>query len=74
MLNHNSCTCGGTGQQCTMFTAGKGIGFGKKISETIDSAMGASVYYLQEYKDRGGADTIIKSIGSGDFGNCQSGT
>lgn len=33
-----------------------------KISETIDSTMGASVYYLQEYKDRGGADTIIKSI------------
>ena len=33
----------------------------QKIGETIDSAMGASVY-LQEYKDRGGADTIIKSI------------
>ena len=62
VLNHNAVLVVEQGNNAQCLLLGKGIGFGKKISETIDSAMGASVYYLQEYKDRGGADTIIKSI------------
>lgn len=62
VLNHNAVLAVEQGNNAQCLLLGKGIGFGKKISETIDSAMGASVYYLQEYKDRGGADTIIKSI------------
>lgn len=62
VLNHNAVLAVEQGNNAQCLLLGKGIGFGKKISETIDSTMGASVYYLQEYKDRGGADTIIKSI------------
>lgn len=62
VLNHNAVLAVEQGNNAQCLLLGKGIGFGKKISETIDSTIGASVYYLQEYKDRGGADTIIKSI------------
>ena len=47
-----------------VYWLGKGIGFGTKISETIDSCFNRDLWVLahKNHKDRGGADTIIKSI------------
>ena len=41
---------------------GKGIGFGKKITERVEAEPGTSIYSLHKSTDRGNASELVKSI------------
>lgn len=61
-LNHNAVIAIGTEDNQEYLILGKGIGFGKKVSEHMNSGEGDSVYSLKEVTERGDAGEIAKSV------------
>lgn len=61
-LNHNAVIAIGSQDNQEYLILGKGIGFGKKVSEHMDSRAGDSVYSLKDVTERGDAREIAKSV------------
>lgn len=61
-LNHNAVIAIGTKDNKEYLLMGKGIGFGKKVTEHISVGEDASVYSLQDITERGNAGEIAKSV------------
>lgn len=62
VLNHNSVIVVKTGENKEYLILGKGIGFGKKVSEKVEKRAGDTIYSLQDLTERGEAREIIKTI------------
>lgn len=62
VLNHNSVIAVSKSDNKEYLILGKGIGFGKKVSEQVEKRLEDTVYSLQEFTERGEAKEIIKSI------------
>lgn len=62
VLNHNTVIAIHPDNKQECLIMGKGIGFGRKITEEIDIREEDKVYSLNEYTDRGSAKNIVKSI------------
>lgn len=62
VLNHNTIIGIHSDSNQEYLIMGKGIGFGKKISERIESREGDTVYSLQESTERGDARKLANSI------------
>ena len=62
MLNHNTVIGIRTDNQQEYLIMGKGIGFGKKVSERFDACNDASVYSLQASSERGDVREMVKEI------------
>ena len=61
-LNHNTVIAIGMDDNQEYLLIGKGIGFGRKISERIELPDGSTVYSLQEMTERGQAMDLVKDI------------
>lgn len=62
VLNHNSVIGIGAEDNKEYLVLGKGLAFGKKVSEQIESRTEDTVYSLHETTDRGAAKEIVKSV------------
>lgn len=62
VLNHNSVIGIGAEDNKEYLVLGKGMAFGKKVSEQIESRAEDTVYSLHETTDRGAAKEIVKSV------------
>ncbi|MGN1193567.1 MAG: PRD domain-containing protein, partial [Dorea sp.] len=62
VLNHNTVIAISQDDNQECLIMGKGIGFGKKTSERIDTRPEDRVYSMKEYTERGSAKEIIKSV------------
>lgn len=66
VLNHNTViaieTDQETGHAEEFLVLSKGIGFGKKVSETIDVGPEAKIYSLAESTERGSARELVKQV------------
>ena len=62
VLNHNTVIGISSDNNQEYLIMGKGIGFGKKITERIESRPSDTVYSLQEATDRGNAKELARSI------------
>ena len=62
VLNHNSIIGIGAEDNKEYLVLGKGIAFGKKVSERIEARPEDTIYSLQEYTKRGKAQDIIQSV------------
>lgn len=62
VLNHNTLLVIRTDDNKECLVMGKGIGFGKKVSEYVEIQSGNTVYSLQELTERGDAGEIIRSV------------
>ena len=62
VLNHNTVIAISQDDNQECLIMGKGIGFGKKTSERIDTRSEDRVYSMKEYTERGSAKEIIKSV------------
>lgn len=61
-LNHNTLIAIGMDDHQEYLLIGKGIGFGKKVSERIEQPEGCTVYSLHEHTERGSAIELVKGI------------
>jgi transcriptional antiterminator len=61
-LNHNTLIAIGMEDNQEYLLIGKGIGFGKKISERIEPSEDCTVYSLREHTERGKALDLVKEI------------
>ena len=61
-LNHNAVIAIGSHDNQEYLILGKGIGFGKRVSEHMDAREGDSVYSLKDVTERGDAREIAKSV------------
>ena len=61
-LNHNTVIAIGMEDSLEYLLLGKGIGFGKKVSERFEAPAGCTVYSLHEKTERGTAMEIVKEI------------
>ena len=61
-LNHNAVIAIGSQDNQEYLILGKGIGFGKRVSEHMDAREGDSVYSLKDVTERGDAREIAKSV------------
>ena len=63
VLNHNSVIAIGEGDNREYLVMGKGIAFGKKVTERVETGAEDTVYSLHELNtDRGAATDIIKTV------------
>lgn len=62
VLNHNAVIVFQEHNKNEYLIIGKGIGFGKKISEYIEIRQEDTIYSLQKLTDRGDAKEIIKAV------------
>lgn len=62
VLNHNSIIAIQADSHKEYLILGKGIGFGKKVSEYVEARPGDTIYSLQELTERGDAGEMIKTI------------
>lgn len=63
VLNHNSVIAIGEGNNREYLVMGKGIAFGKKVTERVETGAENAVYSLHELNtDRGAATDIIKTV------------
>lgn len=62
VLNHNTVIAIHSEDNQEYLMMGKGIGFGKKITERIEAGPDTSIYSLQKSTDRGNAGELVKSI------------
>lgn len=62
VLNHNTVLAVKDKSAQEYLIVGKGIGFGKKITQTIEPSENDSLYALKQTRDRGPAKDIVKSI------------
>ena len=63
VLNHNTVIAVSVEDNQEYLIMGKGIGFGKKVTERIEIQGAASVYSLKETTKRGNARELAASIG-----------
>lgn len=61
-LNHNAVLAVNSEDNKEYLLLGKGIGFGKKVSERIEAGDDCRIYSLQECSERGGAASIANSV------------
>nr|WP_288556262.1 PRD domain-containing protein [uncultured Mediterraneibacter sp.] len=62
VLNHNAILAV-EGQGISEFLLlGKGVGFGKKVTQTVEVPEGTAIYSLQENTQRGSAKDLIKEV------------
>ena len=61
-LNHNTVIAIGMDDNQEYLLIGKGIGFGKKISERMEAPDGCTVYSLHEKTERGSALDLVKGM------------
>lgn len=62
VLNHNTVLAVGEDGQSSWLILGKGVGFGKKVTERIELRETDTLYSLQESTERGRATELVKSI------------
>ncbi|HCT91545.1 MAG TPA: transcription antiterminator BglG [Lachnospiraceae bacterium] len=62
VLNHNAVLVIGADKPKDYLIMGKGIGFGKKVSEYVEAGPKDTVYSLQELTERGNAADIVRSV------------
>ena len=62
VLNHNTLIGIDMKDSQEYLLIGKGIGFGRKVSERLDAPEGCTVYSLQETTERGSALDLIREI------------
>ena len=62
VLNHNTVIGIGMDDNWEYLLIGKGIGFGRKVSERIEAPEECTVYSLHEQTQRGSAAELVKSI------------
>lgn len=62
VLNHNTVLAVKDGSTQEYLVVGKGIGFGKKVSERITPDKGACLYQLKDMTKHGSAKELVKSI------------
>lgn len=62
VLNHNTLIGIGMEDNQEYLLIGKGIGFGKKVSERIEAPEECTVYSLHEQTQRGSAAELVKSV------------
>lgn len=62
VLNHNTVIVIRTDDTQECMIVGKGIGFGKRVSEYVEPGKGDTVYSLQELTERGNAGELVKSV------------
>ncbi|MEY8337579.1 PRD domain-containing protein [Lachnospiraceae bacterium 62-35] len=62
VLNHNAVIAVRSNDNCGYMILGKGIGFGKKVTEKIEARPGDTVYSLQKDTERGNASELAKTI------------
>lgn len=62
VLNHNTVIAIHSEDNQEYLMMGKGIGFGKKITERIEAGPETTIYSLQKSTDRGNASELVKSI------------
>lgn len=62
VLNHNSLLAIRTDDNKEYLIMGKGLGFGKNVSEYVEARPGDTVYSLQELTERGDAREIVRAI------------
>lgn len=62
VLNHNSIIAIGSQDNKEYLVMGKGIAFGKKVTERIQVNDEATIYQLQESTERGNAMDIVKAV------------
>ena len=62
VLNHNTVIVIGGKDNQEYLIMGKGVGFGKKVSEQIEERPEDTVYSLQESTERGDAKELVKSV------------
>ena len=61
-LNHNTVIAIGMDDSQEYLLIGKGIGFGKKVSERMEAPEGCTVYSLHEKTERGSAMELVKGL------------
>lgn len=61
-LNHNTLLAIGMEDNREYLLIGKGIGFGRKVSERFEKPEGCTVYSLSEETERGKAQELVKGI------------
>ncbi len=61
-LNHNTVIAIGMEDNREYLLIGKGIGFGKKVTERIEATEDCTVYSMTEHTERGGAMELVKDI------------
>ena len=61
-LNHNTVIAIGMDDNQEYLLIGKGIGFGKKVSERMEAPEGCTVYSLHEKTERGSAMELVKGL------------
>ena len=62
VLNHNTLIGIGMEDNREYLLIGKGIGFGRKISERIEATGESTVYSLHEQTQRGAAAELVKGM------------
>ncbi|MDD7403522.1 MAG: PRD domain-containing protein [Butyribacter sp.] len=62
VLNHNSVIVVDSEKNKEYLVIGKGIGFGKKVSEYIETRPEDTIYSLQELTNRGDAKEIVQAV------------
>ena len=62
VLNHNAVLAVNAEDGKQYLLMGKGIGFGKKVSERVEPGEDSRIYTLQSCEERGNADEIVKTI------------
>ncbi|WP_077610689.1 PRD domain-containing protein [Clostridium sp. Marseille-P2415] len=62
ILNHNSVIAIDMNDNREYILLGKGIGFGKKVSERFEAAKDCSIYSLQEKSERGTNRELVKNV------------
>ena len=50
---------------------GKGVGFGKKVSQRFDKPEGCTTYRLEQETERGSAKELVKGNRAGVSGDCR---
>lgn len=61
-LNHNTVIAIGMEDNREYLLIGKGIGFGKKVTERIEASEDTTVYSLMEHTERGAASALVKDM------------
>ncbi len=61
-LNHNTVIVIGMDDNREYLLIGKGVGFGKKVSERMEAPEDCTVYSLQEKTERGSATELVKDL------------
>ena len=61
-LNNNTVLAIGEGDNREYLLIGKGIGFGKKVSQRIEAPKDCSIYSLYEHTERGSALELVKDM------------